>query len=247
MEVETVDPNLEKKNNEKNNEKNSNICWNYAKGNCRRGTKCKWLHSKKKTNSKPRKRKNKSKKGKGKGGQGKGGQGKGKKGESNHQKEDHDECWDFAKGNCRRGEKCKWLHADLTKQLREFVRRSENNISMSNSLIFKNGNYRGALESHFEKMSLKVFMSYNTIIQKEERDHSQRVYVSKCLTKGLEKEIEGTGIADNQQEAVQFAALDIILQMGLVTTQQAKAQLGLLDPIEDKAQGLPPNEGMDID
>merc|ERR1719320_1575830 len=118
---------------------------------------------------------------------------------------------------------------------------------MSKSLIFRNGNYRGALENHFQKLSKKVSLSFKTIVQKEERDQSQRVYVSKCLTKGLENEIEGTGIADKKDEAIQFAAFDIILQMGLVTTEQAKAQLGLIDPNDNNKDAPPFRESMDID
>lgn len=93
-----------------------------------------------------------------------------------------------------------------------------------------NGNYRGALQEHLQQ---QVGRPVNIIFNSSKMEHGEQdsIHTSRCVVKG----IHGEGYGASRKEAIQLAALDVILKMELATEQEIQeAKNG---PINDEAGG----------
>lgn len=93
--------------------------------------------------------------------------------------------------------------------------------SITANLQYKNGNFRGALQEHFKKNGVLKFDKP----EKQEGDGtegSSDVFVTKCRIEENEDADgkEGVGHGSNKKNSIQFAALDLIIKLDLVTPEQ---------------------------
>jgi len=95
-----------------------------------------------------------------------------------------------------------------------------------------NGNYRGALQEHLQR---ETGRPVNIIFNTDRIPHGKQeesIYTSRCVVKG----IHGEGYGATRKEAVQLAALDIIVKMELATEQEIEeVKSGFTG---EKAQGI---------
>jgi len=85
---------------------------------------------------------------------------------------------------------------------------------------YKEGNFRGALQEFFTTGKLK----YDKVEERvrDGEGAATAVFLSKCRIEGSEdaEGIEGLGFGSNKKQAVQFAALDLIIKLKLLTPEQ---------------------------
>jgi len=85
---------------------------------------------------------------------------------------------------------------------------------------YKDGNFRGALQEYLKTGVLK----YDKV-EERERDgdgDDTVVFLSKCRIEGSEdaSDMEGLGYGSNKKQAIQFAALDLMIKLELLTPKQ---------------------------
>jgi len=85
---------------------------------------------------------------------------------------------------------------------------------------YKEGNFRGALQEFLTTGKLK----YDEVEERvrDGEGAATAVFLSKCRIEGSEdaEELEGLGFGSNKKQAVQFAALDLIIKLKLLTPAQ---------------------------
>jgi len=85
---------------------------------------------------------------------------------------------------------------------------------------YKEGNFRGALQEFFTTGKLK----YDKVEERvrDGEGAATAVFLSKCRIEGSEdaEGMEGLGFGSNKKQAVQFAALDLIIKLKLLTPAQ---------------------------
>jgi len=82
---------------------------------------------------------------------------------------------------------------------------------------YLHGNYRGALQEYFSKRDISISTTYET--DKDPED--DRLFLTTARTVGYEDDtVEGTGRATNKKASTKAAALDLILNLGLVSKEE---------------------------
>jgi len=85
---------------------------------------------------------------------------------------------------------------------------------------YKDGNFRGALQEHLKTGKLK----YDKVEERvrDGEGETTAVFLSKCRIDGNEDaaEMEGLGFGSTKKQAIQFAALDLIIKLKFVTPEQ---------------------------
>lgn len=113
--------------------------------------------------------------------------------------------------------------------------------SMAESQQYLSGNFRGALQEHLDRGGKTTNLAFTTV---EQDSTIPKVFVSKCNLKAIKEGTplasneEGTGHAGSKKKAMQFAALDVILKMGLITPEQH----GKLHPAGGKESNATPKK-----
>jgi len=97
---------------------------------------------------------------------------------------------------------------------------SEETASILTNKKYKDGNFRGALQDHLETGVLK----YDKVEERvrDGEGSPTAVYLSKCRIEDNEDAygMEGLGFGSTKKQAIQFAALDLIIKLKLVTPEQ---------------------------
>jgi len=97
---------------------------------------------------------------------------------------------------------------------------------MTESHQYQNGNFRAALQEHLDRGGKTANLTFNTTEQPQEDKKAPKVFISKCKLQSVKDATpvpttdEGIGHAGSKKKAMQYAALDLILKMGLVTAEQ---------------------------
>lgn len=98
------------------------------------------------------------------------------------------------------------------------------------TVAYRKANFRGALQEYFQRTPAgKGAISFETEdrdvadINPQMRRGQQKCYISKCKVTYNGQEYNGMGHAPSKKSSVQFAALDVILKMGLVTPEEHQA------------------------
>lgn len=90
------------------------------------------------------------------------------------------------------------------------------------SMAYKKANFRGALQEHFQRCpdGKDVKLVFATTEREKGAPPHKRCYISTCKLVYKEQEINGMGHAPAKKASIQFAALDVILKLGLVTAEE---------------------------
>jgi len=82
---------------------------------------------------------------------------------------------------------------------------------------YLNGNYRGALQVYFHQRDVSIQITYKT-----DRDpDDENLFLTTASTVGYEDDtVEGNGRAANKKSSIKAAALDLILNLGLVSKEE---------------------------
>jgi len=72
---------------------------------------------------------------------------------------------------------------------------------------YHKNNFRGVLQEYFQKLGVEDEFTFHTIVK------SHKWFISTCAFHG----IEGTGEANCKEDAIQLAALDLIVKLGLLS------------------------------
>jgi len=85
---------------------------------------------------------------------------------------------------------------------------------------YKDGNFRGALQEHLKTGVLKYDKAEERI--RDGEGATTAVFLSKCRIEGNEDAagMEGLGFGSSKKQAIQFAALDLIIKLKFVTPEQ---------------------------
>jgi len=82
---------------------------------------------------------------------------------------------------------------------------------------YLNGNYRGALQVYFHQRDVSICTTYET----DKDPDDDKLFLTTARTVGYEEDaVEGTGRAANKKASTKAAALDLILNLGLVTKEE---------------------------
>jgi len=102
-----------------------------------------------------------------------------------------------------------------------------------------NGNYRGALQEHLQREEGRPV---NIIFNTSKMDHGgeDQIFTSRCVVRG----VPGEGYGASRKEAVQLAALDVILKMELATEKEIQEAKNA--PIDDRNDGSGKEEPPDL-
>lgn len=80
---------------------------------------------------------------------------------------------------------------------------------------YRKNNFRGVLQEYCQKVGgADALLNFDTIAK------SQKLFVSTCVING----VEGVGEASNKKEAIQLAALDLIVKLGLLSHEEVQKQ-----------------------
>jgi len=80
---------------------------------------------------------------------------------------------------------------------------------------YRKNNFRGVLQEYCQKVGgADTLLNFDTIAK------SQKSFVSTCIINGL----EGVGEGSNKKEAIQHCALDLIVQLGLLSHEEVEKQ-----------------------
>jgi len=82
---------------------------------------------------------------------------------------------------------------------------------------YLNGNYRGALLEYLQKAGIVARPIYT--MREEETEDKTKVFIATCIAKEGNFE-DGLGHASAKKAAIQFASLDFMLKMGLLTMEE---------------------------
>jgi len=102
-------------------------------------------------------------------------------------------------------------------------------IAMTENTAYRSGNYRGALQEHLDRAGKCTNLTFGTSEESKDTSDNSHVFVSVCkvqklddreVPEGMDIGKEGTGHASTKKQALQFAALDLILKMGLVSAEE---------------------------
>jgi len=80
---------------------------------------------------------------------------------------------------------------------------------------YRKNNFRGVLQEYCQKIGgADALLNFDTIAK------SHKLFVSTCIING----VEGVGEASNKKEAIQLAALDLIVKLGLLSHEEVQKQ-----------------------
>merc|ERR1719233_984470 len=99
-------------------------------------------------------------------------------------------------------------------------------VPIKNMVTYRTGNYRGALQEYFQRRPDCgiVTLEFDTEEEPRRSNREPRVFLAHCRPIGYEEEGDevGVGWAAKKKDAVQFAALDLILKLKLITVEDHK-------------------------
>merc|ERR1711920_705450 len=82
---------------------------------------------------------------------------------------------------------------------------------------YLNGNYRGALQVYFQQRDFSIRTTYET----DKDPDDDNLFLTIARTVGYDDDtVEGTGRAANKKASTKAAALDLILNLGLVSKEE---------------------------
>jgi len=82
---------------------------------------------------------------------------------------------------------------------------------------YLNGNYRGALQVYFHQRDVSIRTTYET----DKDPDDDNLFLTTARTVGYEEDaVEGIGCTANKKASIKAAALDLILNLGLVTKEE---------------------------
>jgi len=96
-------------------------------------------------------------------------------------------------------------------------RRRKSVTEMADIDEYLNGNYRGALQVYFSKRDVSIRTTYET----DKDPDDDKLFLTTARTDGYEDDtVEGTGRAASKKASTKAAALDLILNLGLVSKEE---------------------------
>jgi len=110
---------------------------------------------------------------------------------------------------CNEGNSCK-----VAEVKKESIKTESSSILMNQR--YKDGDFRGALQEYLETGVLK----YDKVEERvrDGEGAATAVFLSKCRIEGTE--MEGLGFGSNKKQAIQFAALDLLIKLKLLTPEE---------------------------
>lgn len=158
-------------------------------------------------------------------------------------------CFAWQKGDCTRGDACRFAHSEEAatdapatpgatpatatpatpgaapaagtpvaqakkKRTKGGPKPLKNVVDMNS---YKKANFRGALQEYFQRAPTEAKISFST---EAKMAPPNRIFISKCTVEIGETVTEGTGHAPSKKPSIQFAALDAMFKLNLLTKVQ---------------------------
>merc|ERR1719350_2607726 len=90
-------------------------------------------------------------------------------------------------------------------------------------VAYQKANFRGALQEYFQKSPHNAKITFETKPKDPQGSPHQRVFISKCTIDINGAVTEGIGHAPSKKPSVQFAALDVMFKLNLLTKEEYMA------------------------
>jgi len=110
----------------------------------------------------------------------------------------------------------------LSKAAKKARKGKKKQLAFCKNAQYLNANFRSALQEHLQANGGTGRMKFESSVKKDPLVKNQMIYITYCKVTGLKdkRELVGTGHGLKKKISYQFAALDVIIQLGLVTMEK---------------------------